>query len=55
MDEDGERVAEVAELTPEMREAIARRAYEISLSPRGASAEQNWRRAEEELMGSPEQ
>lgn len=34
---------------PARHEAIARRAYEISLSEEGGTPEQNWRRAEEEL------
>lgn len=32
-------------------DAIARRAYEISQSEHSGTAEENWRRAEEELRG----
>jgi hypothetical protein len=34
---------------PPTREAIARRAYEISVSPEGSTPDSNWRRAEAEL------
>jgi uncharacterized membrane protein len=33
------------------REAVARRAYEISLTPQGATPSENWARAERELRG----
>ena len=39
--------------SPEIREVIARRAYEISLTPQGGSSEANWSRAEEEVANSP--
>jgi hypothetical protein len=47
----GDVVATPAE-GPARREAIARRAYEISLSPSGATMEENWRRAEAEFRAS---
>ena len=42
----------MSEQEQERRDAIARRAYEISQSGEGGSDEDNWRRAEEELNGT---
>jgi len=44
---------EQVEDAPVLREAIERRAYEISLSADAGSDEENWRRAEQELGNSP--
>jgi hypothetical protein len=52
-DSSSEPVDERVRQTPEVLEKIARRAYEISLSPQGGSSEANWRRAEEEVANSP--
>jgi hypothetical protein len=39
-------------IDPEREEAIRRRAYEISQSEHGGTAEENWERAEREVRGS---
>jgi hypothetical protein len=47
----GRPAANGAPLRSAAREAIARRAYEISLDPDGGTSAQNWLRAERELHG----